>query len=385
MNFRHSLSRAVLILLVLLLGAYAAQSQFHARNEIGIPDIPGYHVLRFDFHMHTVFSDGKVWPTIRAAEAWREGLDGIAITDHLEYFPYKDDIPANFNRSYEIARPSAESLGLFFFRGAEITRPMPPGHLNAIFLEDVDKLATEKWEDAVQAALAQKAFIFWNHPGWRGQQPDGIARWYEEHTMLLEQGWLHGIEVVNGDEYYPEAHRWCLEKNLTMMGNSDIHDPMAMRYDFSRGEHRPLTLVLAKERTEAAIREALFDRRTVVYWKNVLIGSPRFLSPMFEQSISVKNAEIELAPRGRAQLQIHNASQMDYELELREKVEGFDVPQSLTLYANRTVLFAVRSLSNEVSGEKGVSIPYTVNNLKVTPEEGLPVSLTFHLRFVGPD
>ena len=25
--------------------------------------------------MHTVFSDGVVWPSVRVEEAWREGLD----------------------------------------------------------------------------------------------------------------------------------------------------------------------------------------------------------------------------------------------------------------------------------------------------------------------
>jgi len=65
------------------------------RKEIRIPDIAGYRTLKCDFHMHTVFSDGNVWPTVRVDEAWREGLDAIAITDHVEYHPHKEDIPPN--------------------------------------------------------------------------------------------------------------------------------------------------------------------------------------------------------------------------------------------------------------------------------------------------
>ena len=49
-----------------------------------IPDIPGYMTLKCDFHMHKVFSDGKVWPTVRVAEALKEGLDAIALTDHID-------------------------------------------------------------------------------------------------------------------------------------------------------------------------------------------------------------------------------------------------------------------------------------------------------------
>ena len=43
--------------------------------------------------MHSVFSDGSVWPDIRVEEAKKDGLDVIAITEHLEYQPWKDDIP----------------------------------------------------------------------------------------------------------------------------------------------------------------------------------------------------------------------------------------------------------------------------------------------------
>ncbi|HOI80411.1 MAG TPA: PHP domain-containing protein, partial [Petrimonas sp.] len=57
-------------------------SRPNKRSNIVIPDVNGFKVLKCDFHMHTVFSDGDVWPTVRVQEAWREGLDAIAITDH---------------------------------------------------------------------------------------------------------------------------------------------------------------------------------------------------------------------------------------------------------------------------------------------------------------
>jgi len=52
-------------------------------ENIVIPDVNGYQVLKCDFHTHTVFSDGQVWPSIRAQEAWEEGLDAIALTEHI--------------------------------------------------------------------------------------------------------------------------------------------------------------------------------------------------------------------------------------------------------------------------------------------------------------
>jgi hypothetical protein len=70
-----------LIVLVLFCGTLA---QAEVRHEIHFPDLPGYQTLKCDLHMHTVFSDGYVWPTVRVDEAWREGLDAISLTDHIE-------------------------------------------------------------------------------------------------------------------------------------------------------------------------------------------------------------------------------------------------------------------------------------------------------------
>ena len=61
-----------IILLFSLLIAVSVSAQ--DRVEINIPDIPGYRTLKCDFLMHTVFSDGDVWPTVRVQEAWAEGL-----------------------------------------------------------------------------------------------------------------------------------------------------------------------------------------------------------------------------------------------------------------------------------------------------------------------
>ena len=297
------------------------------RDIIGIPDILGYKSLKCDFHMHTVFSDGNVWPTIRAMEAWMNGLDAISITDHVEYTPHKDDVKVDHNRSYEVARSTAAGLHVTLIKGVEVTRKMPPGHLNAIFLKDADKTDTEEWRDALEAAYDQGAFIFWNHPGWTGQQPDGIAKWYDEHTEIFDKGWVKGIEVVNSKEYYPEVHQWCLDKNLTMIGNSDVHAPIDMNYDRSKGEHRPMTIVFAKDESEEAIHEALLDRRTVVYHNNWLIGVEKFLAPIFNKTVELNRTTFTLKGKSSWNVEIANTSDLDYELELDGDTEELSVSQ----------------------------------------------------------
>ena len=217
------------------------------RNEIRVPDPEGYRTLKCDFHIHTVFSDGLVWPTVRVDEAYREGLDAIALTEHLEYRPHRQDIIASHNRSYEIAEKTARNNQVILIRGSEITRPMAPGHFNAIFLSDCDALEQKEYMDSFKAARRQNAFIFWNHPGWDRQQPD-TTLWWNEHTRLYEEGYMQGIEVANGKKYSPEAQRWCMEKKLTMIGTSDIHQPIQTDIDFARGQHRTMTFVFVRIR-----------------------------------------------------------------------------------------------------------------------------------------
>ena len=365
--------------LLFLIFPIDSMCQRNARNEIKIPNIPGYVILKCDFHMHTVFSDGSVWPVIRVQEAWMEGLDAISITDHIEYQPHKKDVPTNHNRPYEIALPAANSSNILLIRAAEITRGEPPGHHNAIFLNDINPLDTKEFEDAVKAAVDQEAFVFWNHPGWK--QPGRKSVWYDAQSKLLKKGWLHGIEVVNGSSYYPRVHKWCLEKNLTMISNSDVHNPITFNYDFNNGEHRPMTLVLAKERSIDAIKEALFARRTVVWWENVLIGEEKYLKPIFDKSIKIINPDVEIKGKGRAFVQIQNKSDVSFELILNGKVEDISAPKNVILQADKTVLLQIRGLSDNISGKKSIRLPYKVKNLYVKPEEGLSTELIINVDF----
>ena len=127
-------------------------AQAQRRNEIQVPNLNGYTTLKCDFHMHSVFSDGLVWPTVRVDEAYREGLDAISLTEHIEYRPHKKDIIADHNRSYELSQKQAKKLGILLIRGSEITRSMPPGHFNAIFLNDSNPLEQKAYKDAFNEA-----------------------------------------------------------------------------------------------------------------------------------------------------------------------------------------------------------------------------------------
>lgn len=380
--FKSNVIIKVVLLFIISLELLTAQ-EYLSRKEFNLPDISGYKTLKCDLHMHTVFSDGNVWPSVRAVEAWREGLDAIAITDHLEYLPHKHDMNIEFNRSSEIAKESGDRLDIITIKGSEITRSMPPGHFNAIFLTDASKLKTDAWRDAFDEASKQSAFIFWNHPGWKGQQKDGVPRWYDEHTELYEKGQMHGIEVVNDREYYPLAHKWAIEKKLTMLSNSDIHDPSFMYFDFDKKDYRAITLVFAVERNEMAIKEALLERRTAVYFNNHLIGDEKFLRPLFENSIRLNKKFVEINGKGSQIIQIKNNSDIDYKLTLAKEFDELRIPESVTLVANKTTMFELRSKVDDLTAEKEFSIPFKAENLLVKPNEGMNINFDLTVKFIA--
>ena len=254
-----------------------------ARHEIALPDIPGYKTLKCDLHTHTMFSDGGVWPTVRVDNAWEDGLDAIAITDHIEYRPHAQDLTGDFNRPYEIALPGAKEKNIILIKGGEITRGMPPGHFIALFMKDVNALDKPDYMDALRDAVNQGAFIQWNHPGWLAQQPD-TTRWMKCHEEIYKKGWMHGIEVFNDKEFYPEAVQWALDKNLAMTANSDFHDNNYYKKQFPI---RPITLVFATERTGEALREAMFVGRTAALFFDKLVGTKEWVEPLVRRSIQV--------------------------------------------------------------------------------------------------
>lgn len=280
------------------------------RRELSLPTLNGYQTLACDFHIHTVFSDGIVWPTQRVEEAWVEGLDAIAITEHIENNPSKKYVGGDKNASFEIAAPYAKELGIMLIQAGEITRSMPPGHLNALFVEDVNKLDVSDPFSAIDAAKQQDAFIIWNHPGWKAQQPD-TCLFMDYHENLLQKKMMHAIEVFNECEWYPVALDWCLEKNLAPIANSDIHGVAEYYYDYTK-YMRPMTLVFVKEKNPSALKEALMAGRTVAFFANKLAGKAEYLDELFHSSVDVRPTAFE--KDGKRRFLITNNSDVPYTL-----------------------------------------------------------------------
>jgi len=312
-NIAQTTVISFLLIISFITGSFAQDSGINEDSRIiEFPDIPEYRTLKCDFHMHTVFSDGSVWPNIRIQEALRDGLDAISITDHLEYSPKMEDIPhPDRNRGYQLAVEAAKGQDLIVISGSEITRSMPPGHANAIFVKDANKLNQDDVMEVYKEAKRQGAFVFWNHPHWTAQRKNGVAVLDEMHLELFSKGLISGIEIYNHTTYSDEALDIAHEHNLALLGNSDMHLLIDWQYDVTGRGHRPVTLIFAKEKSEEALKEALEQRRTAVWFDNTLVGNEEFLAPLVKNSLKVSRL-------GKAMVQtlmIENHSDADYILE----------------------------------------------------------------------
>ena len=252
-------------------------------------------------------------PALESRKALRDGLDAVAITDHLEYQPHLGDIlHLDRSRPFQEAVSAAEDANLIIISGSEITRSAPAGHMNAVFVQDPNKLLRVNkdptnpsdvdayysdvgrlggwvWpaQEAVKVANDQGAFVFWNH-AW-SNFPNAIPVIPEFHRENAANDLLHGIEIANGRNYSEEAFQIALDHDLALIGVSDVHNLIDWDYEPHKGGHRPVTLVFARERSAGAIREALFDQRTVVWYKNLLAGRSPQLMPLLEACLTLES------------------------------------------------------------------------------------------------
>jgi hypothetical protein len=158
-----------------------------------------------------------------------------------------------------------------------------------------------------------------------------------------------------------------------------------MAYDSCKGEHRPMTLVFAKEKTEESIKEALLAHRTAVYYKNILVGDEQHLKAIFEKSIQILNADATIKGKDKAFVQIHNNSDLDFELVADGSAESITAAGAITLDRDRTTLLTIAGKQKDHSRTEKIRIPYKVKNLVVAPDENLRIELAIDVNFVSTE
>ena len=290
------------------------------RTEIILPQVNGMNFYKADLHIHTIYSDGDVTPDMRVLEAWHDGLDIIAITDHMEYrrieremlqymnryvreeFREKGPVNTNimrqgpdslgvlvdFNVAYKSAASKAKNYGLLVVRGVEVTRKHN-GDYNALFTTDNNAIYDPSLEQTLRNARAQGAFIVHNHPDYDSNTANNIT---PVANGLYEKGLIDGVEVANGRKTWSYLYSHAVAGGYTPMANSDAHEYIYWKYgcpgDHEIPRYRNMNLILAKSLTENDIRDALKAGNSIAYSNNNLVGKCELLKALFGASVEFR-------------------------------------------------------------------------------------------------
>ena len=342
------------------------------RQQIIIPQVDGLNCYTADLHAHTFYSDGELSPAERVKEAWCDGLDILAMTDHIEtrrqernmlkflkgYSPEKKGfdpintrvsrgkhadergIVSDLNFSTELAREAAKSYPeLTIIKGAEISRePVHIGHFCALFTTDNNAIYSRDDAEAIRNARAQGALITHNHPGWERTSCDMT----EFHKKVYAEGLIDGVEITNGSSFYPEIVRRCVEKKLYMVSATDIHAATSNVFG-QQNFYRDMTLIFAKDKSEKSLKKALLSQKTLGYCGGNIIGEESLLAKFFQAS--VKADYVGLTKKGDVKINLTNNTSFDYYLVYNGV--KIDLP-------------AFRTIPVTIKGEKAI---FTVENM----------------------
>lgn len=308
-------------------------SKAPCRKVFTLPVVNGYNIYLADLHTHSAYSDGSVLPKFRIAEAWQDGLDIIAITEHIEYRPAEKafyeylkkytaveynkekgiNIPmVDLNTAVNVAATEGENYDILVIPGSEITRNgTTVGHFNALFTTDNNLIYDEDPVQAIRNAKAQGALVMHNHPGWRKTSLD----FTDTEKIAYEEGLIDGVEVMNGSEFYPGIIDRVQERGLFIAANSDIHCATAVDYRLT-GSDRPMTLILARDKSMESIREALESNRTIALGYGELCGEEGLLAELFKASITFD--ELNVTEKNKV-LQLTNKTSIPYLIQLEGK------------------------------------------------------------------
>ena len=342
-----------------------------SRVDIILPQVDGLNCYTADLHAHTIYSDGDLTPEERVKEAWCDGLDILAITDHIEsrrqernllkflkgYSPDKKGfepinvrvsrgvhadergIVSDLNFSTDLARETVKNYPeLTIIKGVELSRePVHKGHFCALFTKDNNAIYSRDDEQAIRNARAQGALITHNHPGWERTSSDLT----EFQKKIYDAGLVDGVEITNGSSFYPDIVRRCVERKLYMVSATDIHAATSNVY----GKHkfyRDMTLIFAKDKSEKSLRKALLSQKTLGYCGGNIIGEESLLAKFFQASVTAQY----IAPvKKGVKITLANHTSFDYTLEYN----GLEM-----------VLPAFQTITTTINDEK---VAFTVKNM----------------------
>lgn len=236
---KNTVVLAVLVLLSFFSVCFAATTQ----NNLIQPHT--YQVLKVNLHAHTTYSDGTYTPAQLVDIYEDAGYDVLAITDHSTVAGYAEAVS------------EGDKVGLTVICGEEVTCSWSDGsykHVLALFInqsagfaEDSD-VEIETIFDSIHAqngiGIVAHPWLSWNN--WKNYTDEScIDGWEVDYSMA-----------------------WTLESGYIYVLGHDFHNETWLQ-----GISNYWTYLLAENRTGTGVKEALMDKRIVVYGNGTLYGS----------------------------------------------------------------------------------------------------------------
>lgn len=167
------------------------------------------------------------------------------------------------------------------------------------------------------------------------------------------------------------GHDMAMKHNLTMIANSDEHYDISNSY---KNTHRPMTLVLAREKSVESIQEAMIARRTIVYYDDILIGRKKELEPFFRSAVTVSSEYKKRNEENILVITFQNNTDIPFKLKLSSKymIEGFPMGR-VTVNAKEKVNVILKAVWDSPSA---TDLQCRVENLFTGVDEDLNTVIT---------
>ncbi len=219
-----------------------------------------YQVLKINLHAHTTYSDGTYTPTQLVNLYKDQGYDVLAITDHFT------------TEGYEEAYTEGTRIGLTVIRGEEVTCTWPDGspkHVIALFTNHSLNIPEDSNTET------QEIFDFIHSQNGLGIVAHAWSSWSNWQNYRNEQ-YIDGWEV----DY---SMAWTLESGSIYMLNHDFHNETWLQ-----GIQSYWTYLLAENKTQTGVQDALMQRRIIIYGNGTLYGSTYALNLYAQNQESIK-------------------------------------------------------------------------------------------------
>jgi hypothetical protein len=208
-----------------------------------------YQILKVNLHAHTTYSDGTFTPAQLVNIYKDAGYDVLAITDHSTVAGYGE------------AYTEGTNIGLTVIRGEEVTCSWSDGspkHVVALFINQTLGISGNS---NVEIPVIFDAIHSQSGIGIVAHAWSSWSNWQN----CTNEPWIDGWEV----DY---SMAWVLESGSIYLLNHDFHNETWLQ-----GIRSYWTYLLAENRTEAGVRDALMERRIVIYGNGTLFGSSHAL------------------------------------------------------------------------------------------------------------